>query len=1245
MSIKKYDNQANIFGTNIFETCTGALNIAPIKISGQYKIVVCLDGNLYLDDYTGRKVIIDKSRNFLSQVSKFLKIQTTIVDNSILKYGAFQKSTKKYYHIPLYLGSINNNLPKYFVLSRVVNETITNIDNLYKYGKIQQIIDLDKIGLTNIFNEIISEKHFDYPIYFNFDESNISIFGYSIKNDIELKHTFDLNNSQTNQPYFEVLNNNILNTFVKQQMFFPKFINIEFEFEYSNEYQIFNNFYGYLSNSNEINFNKISDIKNYNIKLQDYKNTIIWKQQVSTDEFILNKYLDVIDNGSIQEINEQLPQIRFSTSNISINDKITIKHPNNDIIFQYVIKNTDIINESLYQTFKNICKSATKESKNNFIFSVIELSDKSCIIKIIMNLHDILCELYTIELPIQYKNIDRFLIDDNFNKFRGINSNDVWLCGKPNLLNNITQIKIENKQYNIIEKFKFDDKTIIRLDTKSNITKLSECIIYQDKYEKLIELNPISLLNYNSTLTSYLPFDQQKYVDELSIKFDSNNNQLVKDSINLFNINKEISSFQYINDNKIEIDDSNIVIQDIDYNNDICMNMLFASIGQTTYLTPNILNIDKKFYVQNGNIDTNKLNNDSLRFNWFLIKGICPDYLKSDIRELRYFTIEPKITSTLIKITEEYCETIFLGVKYQLPIKYVDFQFATYLNFNKQSDINVNYKFDVNNENKTIYLSINKYLDFNDLLRGGNNSEPLLDLSLFYSINNSFNSTSEYVTDFVTSSIKLCIDFEINEQPILFESTPVYDWKYKTLTNEYIALRLNNFSENNINDFNVLFTTGVEGNFYVYSKIVYNNIEYTYCSMSVRLSNIVDVKEKYLWCENIYIKFFDTDIIKLQRFDNVLNKIVFIDVDKNSLIIDNSSVNNIFDYIKKTTILNDSNIYDLILPNTEISIKDYYFSIEKTITQNTLGEKTINKKVFTFSDNILNLTDDEIILTFDNDETYSTIINESDKIISHSKISLFNRNQLWNIIQSLFKTDLKFKNASKELIKKYINKLMIINLIDYSTINFLPVNNSDEFINLKINDIDRNIVVWNLQNNNKIVMINRFRTAYLPYMELFNNEIEFQLNNLKKFNSLFNIYDKNFGGLGISATGIWKEVQGNLVSSLFCKEENIVITIPFESQIDYKKLIISTLNIDDLIITDLNSNYIEIFNKNINEYILESYCNYLLLNFYNLDSVINEYGQKLLYTIDNKISTLIYFKDTTIYIQDFNKLTFIFKRK
>lgn len=93
--------------TNIFETLTGVLNIAPLKISGQYKFVVDLNGKLWLDDYNERRVEVDLTKEILPQIANFLKTKTNIVQKDYVRYGGFQHLTRKYWHIPLYLNVEN----------------------------------------------------------------------------------------------------------------------------------------------------------------------------------------------------------------------------------------------------------------------------------------------------------------------------------------------------------------------------------------------------------------------------------------------------------------------------------------------------------------------------------------------------------------------------------------------------------------------------------------------------------------------------------------------------------------------------------------------------------------------------------------------------------------------------------------------------------------------------------------------------------------------------------------------------------------------------------------------------------------------------------------------------------------------------------------------------------------------------------------------------------------------------------
>lgn len=986
------------------------------------------------------------------------------------------------------------------------------------------------------------------------------------------------------------------------------------------------------------------------IKLKEFTDKdISWTQVVDETQVYLENYEDAVANGSIQDINEQQHQYRFLTKNISQNDKILITYPSDEIIFQYIVSEKDIVKTSLYQTCKNICISATKQSKKDFLFEVIQLKNKSCVFKITMNFEDIFADEIRISIPKYYTILDRFIGSDNYNQFRGISLNDICLLGQPNLSIINDMIKIDNKYYDVIEKFKFDEKTILRLNDNAGLTKISNCTIYQEKQETYLSLTPINFLSLNSILKSYIPYEQDKYSFELKDNFSGN--QLFDEAIIEFDKQTELPNHQYVDENKTELIDIDTVTIN-DYNLENCLNMIFSSVGQTAYLTPNILNIDKKFYQNNGCLDSNKLNSDLLRFNWFLIDGRCPDYLQNDIRSLRFFNSnnneKPQITSRLIKINDDFCETVFLGVKYTLPIKYIDYQFATYLCSNNREDIVLNYKFEVNDINKTLYLSINKYFDFSDLIRGGNEENAsLIDLSFFYSTNNSFNKCSTYTADFKSSSLKLCADFERDEPPIYFESIPLRDWKYSVDGHQYLALRLGKISEDKINDFRLLFRIGEDGIFNVYSKTTINGNTYEYISMSVTVKNIIDVKETYLWCDDIKIKFFaETEFVELQR--NIGdNNVEILTVLRSDLIPnrgDSNIFNNIFNHINTT----DLSEY-IKLTQNEITVKQFYFEINKTITKNSFGQKTIYKNVFRFNENIFIdklATDAEVISQFDSNEPYLlTNINPNETFVSKSKVSLFDKNQTWFMIKALFKNNVRFKNSSKELIRKYFNKLMVHNLVDFCEINSIPIRNmfniENNFINLSVNDINRNIVIWKNSDKFSATLINRFNGIYFPYMEKIKNPIDFQLSIFNKTNSFFNIYDKNFGGLNISATGIWNEVQGNLISSLFCKSVDIKIETNFVEIINYRDLFKSNLNIDDLIITNNNSTYIQKIDKNIDEYILNNYCDYILSKFYYLDSVINENDKRLSYYLNDKNSNELFFNIQ----QDYNKLIFIFKRK
>ena len=70
-----------------------------------------------------------------------------------------------------------------------------------------EIHDLEKMGLIKIFDEVLREKTFNYPVFFNFEDSYFTINGYSINKDVATEYKTSLTNYQANQPYFDVFNN------------------------------------------------------------------------------------------------------------------------------------------------------------------------------------------------------------------------------------------------------------------------------------------------------------------------------------------------------------------------------------------------------------------------------------------------------------------------------------------------------------------------------------------------------------------------------------------------------------------------------------------------------------------------------------------------------------------------------------------------------------------------------------------------------------------------------------------------------------------------------------------------------------------------------------------------------------------------------------------------------------------------------------------------------------------------------
>lgn len=1350
----------NLNSTNKFETLVGVLNVAPTKISGQYKIVVDKNQKLWLDDYCGRRVAIDLSISFLEQVANFLQVNTILTDTNKLRYGGFQESTQKLWHIPMYFGSeINQDFPRFFVLNRVPNENLNhivevNIDyvkdgQVYAKGKATasneigqehyemgfpfrlseniKVIDLKKIGLYDIFDEINKEEYFAYPIYFDWDEQKVNIFGYGINEGYSKSITINLTNVVSNQAYFDNVNNKILNAFVENGIFYPRFLNIEFEFDYDYDEYLFNNFMGYFakyvpfpegeypieSNSetpNIVNWNGLNPQYNYiKVKdiddLNDWYKSLSWQHSVDEEKYTLDEYLVQTAIGTIGEVSERLPNFRFQTLTVNVDDVIRIYHPE-DLRqeFEYCILKSDI-KDTVYDTWKILCQKLTKLSKREYQFTCKQYGVST----IITIEADSDAEECIIEIPAQYKVLNRVGGLQNYNNFRGITDCDVWLVGQPNLTTIGDTIVIDNNTYNIVDKFYITDEqqktySIIRLDRPSHIDKITICRMFETHKEYVCRLDPVNYLRFYSQIPSTTQSNIKEYSKELFLKFRKFKNKytgnietnevflsalskftgIPLESINkvvdLADGNKEINTLfdsitamdnnlnQYVMEdtNKKLIDTEKI---DINYVNEtIVKSMIFCSMGNTAYCTPNIFNFSKEFWNKNGNLDQEQGWSDNLRFSWFLINGTAPKYCSDSWRYMTRTVVtndegieeivaRPKITSRLIKITDSLCETIFLGVKYQLPIQYENYDFAVYLNYDNQKNLSNEYLIELYPEENLILLSINRYIDFNDLIRGADETnEALIDLSMFHNAHYSMNTSSNLYNNF--SSIKLSFE-------------PFYNDKNSTVTFNNIIQKdwIINAGDLNKPDYNIcikakgdemdlrqIFDTSEVNykTFYKYCEIEYEGEKYVYPSMEVTFEGISNVFINYFWCKDIKVRFFDNRNIFLRRVDiegnlgkdyyipEYMEKILYVNKIKNILRYESlglDSENYLYnDYHKKAVVVVNNNgynyeeRYELLLPDKVLSFKEDWFRFEKYISPDDIDGKKQNAVI------ACELLNGE---NYRNYRYYREIEQQLLDDVSNydGSINLFERNQIWKLIKDMIENDIKFKEMTENQVKDYLGDFTLKNLMNLPNKNIIIINRNDEYyeyvdkyIPIYVIPINKNYVVWKINNTPKIYYINRFQAPYIPYLPIETDYFKFQIKEFQKYDTLWNLYDDKFGGImstgtNISATTLYQEVVGNIISTLFCKSDDIVLVTDYKQEINYRTLLMQIIDYNKCIINNDNTEYIASLNKNQREYIIETFTDFLLKKFYKLSEVKNELDYRLKYTVDKKNNYILRFPD------------------
>ena len=626
---------------------TGVLNIAPVKLSGNYKLVVTNNNDLFLDDYNGRRYKLDKTREFLPQVANFLSTESVISENQNTHYGGFNHGIQKAFHTPLYIGS-SNNYPRYFVLNRVGSKfsLIQQPIDLYRTANTIKLVDLKKIGIHNIMNEITSL--FESPMFFNLEDKYVQTNGYGISELTVINNRFDITNNLANQPTLAVFNNQLLNSFRTRKMFYPKFLNLEFEFDdESNNFDYFN-YFGYLGNGITYNDESEFNTDRINLQLYDYIKqtryiqTGMWLQPQTFDDLLFTK---VIQNPTNQEAS-----VKYAVANISTNDYIEIYHPDGSEYFRYLVQPDDI-RQTLRESLSTICKRATSASNQQFLFRLSIVNGlrnnvpyEYYFITIVNQIDEDIAEEYTLKHSSVFK-------PTNEDKFWAIKSTDVSITSEVNASNLI----INKQKYVIVDKFVVHDRFILRLDRDISIPNDSAIAeFFLTKQTTLEYMVPVPYLSVNDDLKVLRQYDKSAYMTDLFNMFNNDNpsddeeiaaQEAFSEALTSFgSINNFSDELPYVYD---EIDPNAVVenttytkstdhvLQDETVNHQRILNMMFKTTGSNGYISPNILNTDKHFWNNNGNLDYLLVDKDPIKYHWFLIKGPTPSYLVDDTRSLR----------------------------------------------------------------------------------------------------------------------------------------------------------------------------------------------------------------------------------------------------------------------------------------------------------------------------------------------------------------------------------------------------------------------------------------------------------------------------------------------------------------------------------------------------------------------------------------------------------------------------------
>lgn len=1261
--IQKFSQGNQIF-SKIYDSKTGVLNKAIHQLSGRYKIIVSSrknDYKLYLADYTGYKIELDVTKDFMSQVSEFLKTPTTIDERKTL-YGGYSDQRAYSWHIPMYISSADSNLPEFFLVFKTDNKQSSEIypeslPKLFKYSSPIDVIDLDKVYITNIFKTIqelkSQEMYLDCPVqlYWSGDDKLASIIlhgfdydkGCVTKKEINIKEyvqnrinktkeeavdvdglpdttfrniekiarkfkntanntavedgrinangvvtssrtaqnqyvsistashqsggiapssepsdVFDIDERVESVPEeniseyddFGFFNNLILELFEDNHLIFPRFINIEFEFDYERPADYvcdFQNFFGYFANITEDNSELSKQLKIYRHKPNTVPIEFNEIDPLNPASYTISQRKELVNVLHVQDIKEQDYMAIIKPSRITTNDRILIISDDEEIINFYIEREN--IKETRYKTMINI-GNRIQYLTNDYI-TVETTQDLEWRFKCCSDFH---LEFFTANHPSR----NYAIIQESEN----INLNDVQLIDTGDLENLPSDLTINDEEYTIMRRFVYDGHQILRLNQNPQLRYLTEAKVYDWFSEEMYFFYPIPFLNKFNDIQTRELFNAALYAQE------------IQDVVPVY-VSTVPSPYQYKKPEQVLID-----------NNSECV---FVS-GNTNFVNIHTLNYDDIFGRKNGCLEKYP--------SYFLIKGQCPDYLMYDFRSYRYFEEEPKLRSTLKRINANTCECVFLGTKFSTDIKYEGYKLCVYLDIKAEADHEDEYYCIIDHVKKHIDIVLNKPLEFTGI--------NAIDLSIFKNINIYFVFSEAHNEVFSQTGFKFCD--AISDQDLMLSG-----YNSRIMHDKFLVLRNRMYQDS----FTEMYEEGTDILGHYYALLPTDEADdIVGLVFTIKFINPSQIQANSFLCDDIELRIMYTVLEDWEPTDiyhQYDDSGYYETYEQFRITVDNSRklhrkyIHELPDFpepiMLRRYLREITSPVDREMATQVISLKSQYFHFRYKPT----GEKVLNTFPQFYDQSLANDQNqfEQLINPHYNgssyDQEFTSILENSN---NNYEITLFDTNKIWQIV-AIMCNDMTSPHMTLHQLQTYLTTFNFEFFVNWLNGNLLHVFGTDDSI--KINVIDMDV---NMDRDNKKMW--RYSTFYKNYFTEYQNMLQFQ--NIRYSNKLmlFTIFNKNYGyyldetyqeslRYDVGATGIWGEVH-NLVSSLFTGDD-LSIKVPFKQELSVAKELIGKLYYDKMIINNENNRYLKNQSINVRQYIKEIYPKYILDNFYDVESV------------------------------------------